>query len=244
MTARIAKIEEQLRDMPKGKLICAKNGNKFKWYVREGEKFTYLPRKEREYAVKLAQKKYFIVQLEELHQKKMALSNCIEAYKNSAEGFLEKNAGMKELLEISEKNNEEEGEKWANAQYDTNKAFPEHLIHRTSWGEVFRSKSEAMIAKCLRERGIAYRYECALTLGNETIYPDFTILHPRTGNIYYYEHYGRMDDPKYIRDKMPKLTTYANHGIIPGIHLILSFETQTEPLSMYTIESLLSQYFD
>lgn len=243
---KIKQMEEKIRELPDGKLVCTKNGKNSKWYIRDGQSFTYLPKKERDYAVKMAKKKYYSACMSMLTQRVESLENCMNAYQKSVEGmevFWEKNPGIKELLEWSEKHDNDEMQEWANAEYDTNTAFPEHLNHRTPWGEVFRSKSEAMIARCLRERGIAYRYECALTLGNETFYPDFTIIHPRTKQVYYYEHYGRMDDPKYIRDKMPKLTTYANHGIIPGIHLILSFETQEEPLSMYTIESLLDQYF-
>ena len=35
---------------------------------------------------------------------------------------------------------------------------------------------------------IPFRYECALTLGNTTVYPDFTIMHPNTGELIYREH--------------------------------------------------------
>ena len=132
---------------------------------------------------------------------------------------------------------------WMKEPYERSQKHPEHLIHKNSYGEVFRSKSEAMIAMCLRERGIPYRYECALTLNGEKFYPDFTIRHPRTGRIYYYEHLGKMDDPKYISDNIPKLSIYAMNGIAPGIDLIMSFETKMEPLNVYTIECLLDQYF-
>ncbi|MFQ8777759.1 MAG: hypothetical protein ACLR78_10425 [Roseburia sp.] len=62
-----------------------------------------------------------------------------------------------------------------------------------------RSKSEAMIAMLLHLNAIPYRYECALSLGGVTLFPDFTIRHPVTGVLYYWEHFGLMDDPAYAK---------------------------------------------
>ena len=58
-----------------------------------------------------------------------------------------------------------------------------------------RSKSEAMIAMSLYVQKIPYRYECELKLGSITLFPDFTIRHPETGEIFYWEHFGMMDKP-------------------------------------------------
>lgn len=244
---QITDIKARLVGMPEGKLICTKNREWYKWYVREGEKLTYLSSSERTLAEALAQKAYLLVRLEELENKRKyldRLGNSYLRYTKSTENFLEKHPGIRQLLKLSKPNLSEELQEWANAEYKRNTGFPENLKFGTPWGEVFRSKSESMIAKSLRERGIPYRYECALKLGDETVYPDFTIRHPRTGRIYYYEHFGKMDDVGYTNRNLPKIPSYTKHGIIPGIHLIMSFETQAEPLSMYTIESILSQYFE
>lgn len=246
VSKQIADIEAKLVGMPEGKLICTKNREWYKWYVREGEKITYLSSSERTLAEALAQKAYLLVRLKELEKKKKNLDRLGGSYSNyskNTESFLEKHPGICELLKQSKPNLSEELAEWANAEYQRNTGYPEHLKFDTSWGEVFRSKSESMIAAQLRERGIPYRYECALQLGKDTLYPDFTIRHPETGKIYYYEHFGKMDDVGYTNRNLPKIPLYTKHGIIPGIHLIMSFETQDEPLSLYTIESLLTQYF-
>ncbi|MBE5876538.1 MAG: hypothetical protein E7290_06580 [Lachnospiraceae bacterium] len=244
---QITSIEDKLVGMPEGKLICAKNREWYKWYVSDGKKKIYISSKNNAIAEKLAEKCYLLVELEELKNKKSILEKLETGYlkySKETEQFWEKHPGIRQLLKLSKPNLSEELQEWANAEYKRNTGFPENLKFGTPWGEVFRSKSESMIAKSLRERGIPYRYECALKLGDETVYPDFTIRHPRTGRIYYYEHFGKMDDVGYTNRNLPKILSYTKHGIIPGIHLIMSFETQAEPLSMYTIESILSQYFE
>jgi len=60
-----------------------------------------------------------------------------------------------------------------------------------------RYKSEVFIDMALFTNNIPFRYECALELGHSTLYPDFTIRHPKTGEICYWEHFGLMDDPSY-----------------------------------------------
>lgn len=240
---RIARLEERLENMPEGKLMCIRNEKRYKWYMIEKGKKEYIPKENRELAEKLAKKRYMMTTLEELKCKKRAIEEYTNVYEKGI-GKIEKNYQQNEefckLLGVA---NIDDNTKWMNEPYERSCKHPEHLVHKNSFGEMFRSKSEAMIAMCLRERGIPYRYECALTLDGVTYYPDFTIKHPKTGRIYYYEHFGKMDDPKYIRDNMSKLSTYAMNGITPGVNLILSFETKLEPLSIYTIESILTQFF-
>ena len=90
---------------------------------------------------------------------------------------------------------------------------------------------------------IPFRYECELQLGEIFIYPDFTIRHPKTGEIYYWEHFGRMDDSKYNKNVPSKLQLYISNGIIPSIQLITTYETIENPLSSEKVESLIREYF-
>lgn len=89
------------------------------------------------------------------------------------------------------------------------------LIHITARGEFVRSKSEVIIANQLAYRGIPYAYEKKLTLENETRWPDFTIEDKDSGNVFYWEHCGMMDDPEYRERWEAKLKWYAEHGILP-----------------------------
>lgn len=90
---------------------------------------------------------------------------------------------------------------------------------------------------------IPFRYECALSLTSTTIYPDFTIRHPRTGETFYWEHFGMMGDPDYSQKAFHRMQLYNSNGIIPSIHLITTFETLEYPLNYETIEKIVKEYF-
>lgn len=129
------------------------------------------------------------------------------------------------------------------APFEQNPKHPEDLIHKEISGNLLRSKSEAIIDTFLHQNRLPYRYECKLVLGQEILYPDFTIRHPKTGEIYYWEHFGKMDDPSYYRKVFPKLRLYTSHNIIPSINLITTFETQDNPLTVDVIEKIIQHYF-
>ncbi len=128
------------------------------------------------------------------------------------------------------------------APYDRSPKYPEQLIHKTAAGVMVRSKSEAIIAMLLHTHKIPFRYECALSLNNVTIYPDFTIHHPLTGQIYYWEHFGMMDNPTYSQNTCSKLQLYATNGIYPTIQLITTFETKENPLDSEYVEALIRHF--
>ena len=74
-------------------------------------------------------------------------------------------------------------------------------------------------------------------------YPDFTILHPKTYEIYYWEHFGMVDIPNYSRNAFNKLNIYTSNGIIPTINLITTFETTKKHLTGDVIEQIINFYF-
>lgn len=132
---------------------------------------------------------------------------------------------------------------WMHAPYDSNNNFPEQQIHKTLSGNMVRSKSEALIDMALFTNKIPFRYECVLHLGEAVIYPDFTIRHPKTGVIFYWEHFGLMDDPIYCKNACTKLHLYATHNIIPTHQLITTYETKAKPLTSDVIEHIIRNYF-
>lgn len=96
--------------------------------------------------------------------------------------------------------------------------FEEHLIHRTTRGEMVRSKSEVIIANVLAAKGVDYVYERPLTLGGATRYPDFTIQDMESGQTIYWEHCGMLHVPNYRRRWDEKLEWYRKNGILPFEH--------------------------
>jgi len=93
--------------------------------------------------------------------------------------------------------------------------YEENLIHRTSRGEMVRSKSEVIIADHLAHRGVEYGYEQPLTIDGVTKYPDFTIEDMESGLNYYWEHCGMLHVPSYNHRWQEKLAWYRAHGIRP-----------------------------
>ena len=103
------------------------------------------------------------------------------------------------------------------------------MIHKTSFGMLCRSKSEAMIADLLYKAGIPFLYEARLILydewGEKKVYcPDFTIELP-DGSVIYWEHFGRMDLPDYRQKNFKRIATYHYNGIYPPDNLIITMES-------------------
>ena len=99
-----------------------------------------------------------------------------------------------------------------------------------------------MIVKMLKQHQIPYRYECQLILDDIELYPDFIIRHPRTGEVFYWEHFGMVDKPEYVKIMISKLQIYIANNIFPGINLITTYETHDHPLTFEMIEMLISYY--
>lgn len=243
---QIDSIQARLSNLPDGKLICSQNGNRIKWYQSDGHNKTYIPKKERKFAEQLAVKKYLSLLLEDLTHEKRALDFYLRHHfpdNSKAEQLLATTPGYHELLPPFFLSKSQKLSDWMNFPYEHNTKYPEQLIHKTSSGNLVRSKSEAMIDMFLYTNQIPFRYECALHLGETTIFPDFTILHPITEELYYWEHFGRMDDPAYYKNAFSKLQLYTSYGIIPSVKLITTYETKENPLSSEVIEKIIEYYF-
>lgn len=136
---------------------------------------------------------------------------------------------------------------WEAEVYEKNTKYSENLKFETDQGELVRSKSEVIIANLLyqNQNHILYKYERPLEMTIEgrskIVYPDFTILSKRTGKIIYWEHAGRMDDPYYVNDFVKKMNTYVTNGLLPGKDVILTYETQNNPLEISAVKRMIKE---
>ena len=241
---QINSLHSQIESLPEGKIICTPNGNGYKWYRSDGHKSVYIPKSERNLAEQLAVKKYLKQIEEDCKQEKIAIDFYLRHHHSSkADDLLINKPGYQELLYSYFKPQSQELEDWMNAPFEQNPKYPENKIHKTSSGNLVRSKSESLIDMVLYTHKIPFRYECELQLGNYKIYPDFTIRHPNTGKIIYWEHFGKMDDPKYKRNIGDRIQIYINHGVIPSIDLITTYETMSHPLSTEEVEKIVKEKF-
>ena len=230
--------------LPPGKLICTQNGKNYKWYQSDGHEKIYIPKKNHELAEQLAVKRYLQTREQNLLHEISSLEFYFRHYKEDqqAELMLIDPRYSKLLFSYIQPISKELSD-WMNAPYEKNDKYRDQLIHRTVEGIYVRSKSEAIIVMTLAKHQIPFRYECKLELGDIILYPDFTIRHPKTGETYYWEHFGIMDDPDYRRNTLSKLELYSAHDIYPSVQLLTTFETKNHPLASDLVENMVKYYF-
>ncbi len=240
----IAFIESKLLNLPEGQLICT---NHQKWYHHVGDKLIYINKANRVVAEDLAAKKYFDTVLKDLKRKRKGINYYLKTNDpdlDLAPKMLSKESKYSPLLSPLFTASKEDLKVWAQGPYPKNTKYPQQLKYETVNGLRVRSKSEAMIALLLSEQQIPFRYEAPLTLNCCTIYPDFTLRHPRTGETFYWEHFGRLDQPGYRNTFYKKLQLYMENDILPPGKLILTWETNSEPLSIGEIRHQIQTHFD
>lgn len=238
-------IQNKLKKMPEGKLICSHTGPYCKWERSDGHKKTYIPKRDRKLAEKLAAKKYLSALWSDLKHEKDAIDLYLRRHSNyepQVDKLLTDSTEVEKLLSPYLSPLSKELEEWMNSPYEHNLKHPEHLTQKVGAKQFVRSKSEAMIAKLLKQNRIPYQYEAKLLLGDVEVYPDFTIRHPKTGQWLYWEHFGLLDKAEYVKIMHSKLQLYTTHGIMLGINLITTYENQENPLTFEMIEMLVKYY--
>lgn len=245
LDSQISSIKGQLQALPPNKLICTQNGNRYKWYQSDGHTKTYIPKENRRLAEQLAKKKYLSLKLEDLENEKRAIGFYLahRSPSDKSKKLLTENSEYQQLLTPYFSPLSDELNNWKNAPYERNPLYPEQRTQKTASGIYVRSKSEAIIDMYLYTNQIPFRYECLLKLGEFTAFPDFTIRHPKTGEIYYWEHFGMMDNPAYAQKAFSKMQEYTNHGIFPSVQLITTYESKEQPLSIEMVEKIVAHYF-
>jgi len=248
----LARVKKSEKGFPEGELICAKSNTTFKWYLKKNGKTSYLKKENLTVAQKLAQKKYHLYTIQDLENE---LKAC-EAYLKRVDKLVIRNKeGRSETLlthpeygklyGLTARNKDKEIEEWAKAPYNQSESnHPENLIVKGTQGKMVRSKSEAIIDKLLFSKHLPFRYEEKLVLGNIIMSPDFTIRHPKTGEYFYWEHFGLMDDYEYVKHACEKIQNYCMYNIIPSVNLILTYESKSHPLEISKVEDIIREYFE
>ena len=121
----------------------------------------------------------------------------------------------------------------------------EHLIHKTLKGHMVRSKSELIIADKLFKSPIEYIYEKPLdgSVQKGRIFPDFSFTDP-AGDPIIWEHFGRMDDPQYVKGHDWKMQWYAANGFHENENLFVTEETRDSGIDSTKLEQVLAHIKD
>lgn len=125
-----------------------------------------------------------------------------------------------------------------------NTFYEERLIHHTIEGEIVRSKSEVIIANCLHYNELEYEYEPVLELEpGKPVRPDFKIVDGDTGEVWYWEHCGMMNDNGYVKRWEEKKKFYNKHGIREKKNLIVTFDDEHGGIDSSYIDKLIKDTF-
>lgn len=124
------------------------------------------------------------------------------------------------------------------------KFYEESLIHKTTNGEMVRSKSEVIIADHLLSNKIPYVYEPEVTIDGRLFRPDFIAYDPDDDElVWYWEHLGLPTDPGYMSRWEDKLAYYNAHGIVEGKNLIVTSDGDDGSLDAFEIDKLIKKTF-
>jgi len=254
---RLERIENYIENAPPGYLHrTIKNGKPYyercepiKKNVRSGTKrrnIDYLSNSDFQTIIVLASKSYCKVLRQVLAENERALDYFDRHYKYFPEQTALSKLPDWEAQLITENTNfitEDKIKQWLAEPCNQNPYKSEQRNIATLRGDCVRSKAERDIADTLFRHSIPYRTDCEVQTSQGPIYADFVILHPKTMELYYWEHFGMLDSTNYISKNFDRLARYAAEGILVGERLILTGETSKCSLSTATIEKIIEVYF-
>ena len=253
------KSEEDLRNAPKGtlRINCRGKRRQYYWQRDKGKEENCVGQtetiKERKYikqqdmgiARALAQKGYAERIRKCAEHNLETIRKFLSQYDANAikEAYEKIHEDRKKLIEPYILSDEELIKKWENERYEPKDFGRETNEIYTEKGERVRSKSEKILADRFYMLHIPYHYEKPLYLkGFGTVYPDFTILNMRTRKVFYYEHFGMMDNTEYCEKAFLKISHYEKNGIFLGEQLLISYETRKNPLNIQNINQKIQKY--
>ena len=245
LQSQYSAICRQLQILPKGDLRIRNRGKYYYLYGKKpGDKKEHYIPIDSEDAVGLLNTDYCEKLKAAIEQELQCLERFHDAYHSESkyavyEELPEPLAGRIERIIVPP---EERARLWEQQPFESNPyGFDDSTVLITDKGERVRSKSEYIIARELARMGLPYRYECVYRHGAFRAYPDFTVMDPHTGELFYIEYFGMMDDPLYARRAMEKIAQYQ---LTPDAsHFIYLFESAREPLNIRAVRNLLTQVF-
>lgn len=241
----IGDIEKKLDSLPQGRITVRTRGDKSYFYLDGTENENKYLGPGNDLIEKLIQKDYLKKVLKEARQELQAIEKMLKIYPDTRaeDVFAMLTESRKMFASPINICDDSYAAKWMETPYKHKPFKKDAPVFKTLKNERVRSKSEVIIADRLREKGIPYRYECPLKIGNKVIHPDFTILRMSDRRILYHEHCGKMGDPVYTEDLITRAKDYNKAGIILGDRLFYTFESETTPLDMTLLDNIIDQHY-
>ena len=245
ISTQVTSLEKAIAALPEGSLEWRKKGGSYKYYQCVNGKKMFISKKNTQLLEALAKKKYLQKMLMDAKSEKNAIGKYLTNHKeiSQASEFIMNHPNLDEILSPLFVPYDEKLQAWANEEYPSTAEHPEALIHPGPFGKMYRSKSEVSIASELFTKRIPHRYECDQIINGITYHPDFTIRHPKTGQFIYWEHFGGMDQERYIYRSITKLKDYESIGIFPDRNLIVTYESRQFPFESWMAQEIINRWF-
>ena len=238
-------LENRKSSFPDGVLNIKTTKNGTYYYCHIGDNKKYLGRKDEDLIRQLVQKELITKAIKVSKKESSIILKVLHEYPDEVIEDLYDNlpGSRKKYATPFFLDTVQYAQQWLSIPY-TPKSFKKDApVFYTLKGERVRSKSEVIIADRLYAKGIPYKYECPLQVGDEIIHPDFTILRLSDRKIVYHEHCGKMDDPDYTEDLVSRVKKYGRAGIYPGNGLSFSFESSKQPLDISWLDDFIEKNF-
>lgn len=242
-------ILNNMTNYPDGNLRISKHNRNIQYYhiIERGDSTgTYINQQNKDIITALAQKGYEEKLLKQINLQLKAIDTFLTHYNPTKLGAIydSLNPDRKSFVNPLYLSDSEYIKRWQDEPYIGNTVFPEELQHETLKGEFVRTKSEKAIANIYYEMGIPYKYEAPTTLfDGKIVYPDFTLLNIKTRTLIYHEHLGLLEDEKYRKKNLLKMSNYNRNGIILGSNFFITYETDYCPLNDNQIKNTIRAIF-
>ena len=230
---------------------CYRHGDSYNWYVcneKNSKKRKYLAKSEEKKAAELATKGYIQAERSDASIELKAIQNYLKSCKTQthAEDYLKRNSEYRRLVDPYFGSLDKAVEDWHRGWEKGSEDYqhPKDGKYMSQAGFPVSSKSEQLIVALLLKHRVAFRYEKELFIDGYALYPDFTIMHPRTHQIILWEHMGMMDLERYRNHNAWKLEQYAKIGFFAGDNLVITFETDKSGCDEVMAEYVIEHYFE
>ena len=242
----LEKLDEKIAFLPEGSILVKHRKGTIHYLYYQGNQIKkYLRKCDKKLLENLVQKKYLKLVQKAAKQEAKALNKAIELYPAASmeKVYDELPSELKEHATPLVANDEQFAAKWQAEPYKPKPIRKDAPKFYTLRGEQVRSKSEVIIADRLYAKGIPYKYECPLRVGNGVIHPDFTSLRMSDRKVVYHEHCGMMTDPEYTADIPDRANKYARIGIFQGDRLFYTFESAECPLDIEALDAFIENNY-
>lgn len=245
----IRQCRHWLEKAPLGKLrISCSRGSVSYYRTEDGGKKEFRLSKDKDYSLiqRLARKDYYQKLIPVAEKELESVDNllCLEEKQTLANVISSFHPERRKLVSPIEETREDALSKWIDIPTPSSEPRKGSYYIPTERGEYVRSRNEYLIANALFHAGIPYKYEYPYTAVNDVvIHPDFYVRNTSTGQVFFWEHFGMMDNPDYVmKNFLYKVNLYQADGIILGKNLIATFSGGKCELDIDTVSKTIDAF--